>query len=484
MQFFSVRIIPTIAACFLFANTSVASETPPGFADLVEKLMPSVVNISTTQKVKPGQGLDMFEMPEGETLPPEFKEFMKRFGGGQGDKDTEREVYALGSGFIIDEDGYIATNNHVISDAEEITVILSDDTKLKAKIVGRDPKTDLALLKVNASHKLPAAILGDSDKSRVGDWVIAIGNPFGLGGTVTAGIISARARNLNAGPFDDFIQTDAAINRGNSGGPMFNMKGEVIGINTAIFSPNGGSIGIGFAMPVSMAKSVFAQLKATGHIDRGWIGIKIQDVSDEIAESVGLKKTYGALVMETAKNSPSDQAGIVPGDIITKFDGKEIKEMRNLPRMVADTAIGKTVALEVWHKGVFKTVSVKTSQIKDAGDEDIQENGEGDKHEKKPVGKEILGMSLTPLDTAKRQKYGLPQSVKGLIITRINPNSEAMKQGLQQGDVIIQAGDTPVTSVKDLTGAIEAARKAGHKYVLLRVQNAQEESAMFITLPV
>ena len=485
MQLFPVNLIPAIAAYFLFASTSGAVETPPGFADLVEKLTPSVVNISTTQKVKAGgQGMQMLELPEGEDLPPEFKEFFNHFVSPD-DKNTEHEVYALGSGFIIDEDGYIATNNHVIANAEEITVILSDDTKLKAKIVGRDPKTDLALLKVSAGRKLPSAMLGDSDKARVGDWVIAIGNPFGLGGTVTAGIISARARNLNAGPFDDFIQTDAAINRGNSGGPMFNMKGEVIGINTAIFSPSGGSIGIGFAMPISLARSVFAQLRSTGHIDRGWIGIKIQDVSDEIAESVGLKKAYGALVMETAKDGPSEQAGIVPGDIITRFDGKEIKEMRNLPRMVADTAIGKTVALEIWHKDTFKTVNIKISQMKDEDEDDTAEDaGEGDKAQKKAPGKEILGMSVLLLDAAKREKYSLPHDTKGLVITRVNPGSEAMKQGLQAGDVIAQAGDSLVTSLKDLNEAIETARKAGHKFVLLRIQSAQEESAVFITLPV
>jgi len=479
----------TFAAILLFAALpAIAGEVPPSFADLVEKLTPAVVNISTTQKAKgAAPGIQMFEMPEGGDMPEEFRDFfdqLKKQKRGEGEKDAEREVYSLGSGFIIDENGYIATNNHVIADAEEITVILSDDTKLKAKIIGRDVKTDLALLKVDAGKKLPYVPLGDSEISRVGDWVIAIGNPFGLGGTVTAGIISARARNINAGPFDDFIQTDAAINRGNSGGPMFNMKGEVIGINTAIFSPSGGSIGIGFAVPMSLAKPVFAQLKATGHIDRGWLGVKIQPVTDEIADSVGLKKASGALVMEATKGSPAEKAGIITGDIITRFDGKEVKEMRNLPRLVADTKIGKTVAVEVWRKGGFKTVHVTLGELKEEEKAEADENNGESGTAPNVVIKteEVLGMSLTALTKDMREKYSLAAEVKGVVITKLKPGSEAAKRGLHAGDVISQAGDGSVNDPKDLKDAIASARNDGRKFILLHVQHLQE--AIFVPLPV
>ncbi len=466
-------------------SSAFAAEVPPSFADLVEKLTPAVVNISSTQKTKGMQpGMQMFEMPPGAEVPEEFRQFFEQFNklnGGQ--KPTEREVYSLGSGFIIDENGYIATNNHVIADAEEVNVILSDDTKLKAKVIGRDTKTDLALLKVDAGKKLPFVMLGDSDASRVGDWVITIGNPYGLGGTVTAGIISARARNLNAGPFDDFIQTDAAINRGNSGGPMFNMKGEVIGINTAIFSPSGGSIGIGFAVPMAMAKPVLMQLKTTGHIDRGWLGVRIEHVNDEIADSVGLKKVYGALVMEVAKGSPSDKAGIVAGDIITSYDGKEIKEMRNLPLMVADTKIGKPVPIELWRNGQIKTVQVKIGEMKEDKETATENASEGKEQnaESAPKGKPVLGLSLSVLGSEERERHGLSADVKGVIITNIKPDSAALKRGLQAGDVITQIGDTLVSSPTDVSNAVASARKAGHKYVLLRI--FRDKEAVFATLP-
>lgn len=478
------------AILFIIATPSYAYEVPPSFADLVEKLSPAVVNISTTQKVKGGMpgGLQMFGLPEGgeggEEVPEEMRKFFEQFGKQKGGKEVEHDVYSLGSGFIIDADGYIATNNHVIADAEEISVILSDDTKLKAKIIGRDIKTDLALLKVEAGHKLPFVPLGDSDGARVGDWVIAIGNPFGLGGTVTAGIISARARNINAGPFDDFIQTDAAINLGNSGGPMFNMKGEVIGINTAIFSPSRGSVGIGFAVPTSLAKPVLTQLKARGHIDRGWLGVKIQDVTDEIADSVGLKKAAGALVMEVTKDSPADKAGVKIGDIITRFDGKEIKEMRHLPRLVADTPIGKAVNVELWRKGQLKTVSITLGQLKE---NEAAENGEtGADEDNGPTpaikGKEVLGMTLTPLTPEIREKFAVNAASKGVLITKIKEESEAEKRGLQAGDLITQVGETPVEDAKGISDAAAAANAAGRKYILLRVTHGSD--SLFVTLPV
>jgi serine protease Do len=480
------------ALYLLIASAATAAEVPPSFADLVEKLTPSVVNISTTQKVKGGTPGLQLEIPQGTKIPEQFKNFLEQFGKSQGenegDDDTqaqgEHEVYSLGSGFIIDPDGYIATNNHVIANAEQISVTLSDDTVLKAKIVGRDPKTDLALLKVDAGHKLPAVPMGDSDKARVGDWVIAIGNPYAFGGTVTAGIISARARNINAGPYDDFIQTDAAINRGNSGGPLFNVKGEVIGINTAIFSPSGDSIGIGFAVPMSLAEPVLEQLRKTGHIERAWLGVKIQNVTEEIAESVGLKKAIGALVMEVTKGSPADTAGLQTGDVITRFDGKEVKAMRNLPLMVADTPIHKAVALELWRDGKSKTVNVTLAQLKDqdeasdtpGGNED--DSGPSETIKTKP----LLGMSLATITPEVREKYGIDPSVKGVLVTKVDDGSEAMQHEVQQGDIITRMGDTVIRSNKDVSDALANARKAGRKFILVRVQHGQD--ALFITLPV
>ena len=488
---FSAR---AFALLFVFsAAPSFAYEVPPSFADLVEKLSPAVVNISTTQKVKGGMpGFQMFEMPQGgengEEMPDDLHRFLEQFGKGRhkdkGGKEPMHDVYSLGSGFIIDDEGYIATNNHVIADAEEVSVILTDDTKLKAKIIGRDVKTDLALLKVEAGHKLPFVTFGESAGSRVGDWVIAIGNPFGLGGTVTAGIISARARNINAGPFDDFIQTDAAINRGNSGGPMFNMKGEVIGINTAIFSPSGGSIGIGFAVPSAMAKPVLAQLKSHGRIERGWLGVKIQDVTEEIADSVGLKKATGALVMEITKDSPADKAGIKIGDVITHFDGKEVKAMRNLPRLVADAPIGKTASVELWRKGETKTLSVKLGELKEQ-DESLKAEGDEDE-ESGPTpaikGKELLGMTLAAVTPEILEKYSLASGLKGVLVTKVKEDSEAGKRGLQAGDLITQVAETPVNEAKDVMDAVDTIRKAGRKFVLLRVTHNNQTT--FVTLPV
>jgi serine protease Do len=469
---------------------ALAGQVPPSFADLVEKLTPAVVNISTTQKVKGGNSGMMMEMPDGGELPEEFRDFFEQFNrqhGGRGKRaprdEQEQEVYSLGSGFIIDADGYIATNNHVINDAEEVSVTLSDDTVLKAKIIGRDPKTDLALLKVEAGRKLPYVRLGDASAARVGDWVIAIGNPYGLGGTVTAGIISARARNINAGPFDDFIQTDAAINRGNSGGPMFNMNGEVIGINTAIFSPSGGSIGIGFAVPMTLAGPVLAQLKSIGHIDRGWLGVRIQQVTDEIADSVGLKKAKGALVMEVTKDGPAEKAGIQVGDIITRFDGKEVKEMRQLPLMVADTAIGKSVLIELWRKGQPQHVQAVLGKLQEQeGADEEQEESDGRPDAGKAYKtREALGMSLAALTPALREKFGIEQSVKGIVVTKVKPGSEAAKRGISVSDVITRIGDKRLESLKDFSEALSEAQKAGHKFVLARLQHG--EDALFVTLP-
>lgn len=457
-----------------------------GFADLVEKLSPAVVNISTTQKVK-GGGVQMFglpldKLPDDPQLAP-FKDFFEQFGGmipNQEGASPEREVTSLGSGFIIDAAGYIITNNHVIDEADDITVNLPDNSKFKAKVVGKDAKTDLALLKIEAKKPLPFVPLGDSDKMRVGDWVLAIGNPYGLGGSVTQGIISARQRSINAGPFDDFLQTDAPINRGNSGGPLFNVSGEVIGINSAIFSPSGGSVGIGFAIPTNLAKTVIDQLKQFGRTHRAWLGVKIQEVSDEVAESVGLSKPIGALVVEVQAGSPAAKSSLQVGDIITHFDGKELAEMRFLPRMVAEAKIGKSVDLTVWRKG--KSITVKsTLEELDETEETAKKPGE-QKSKSGETGETVLGLELTPLSKELRARYGVEAKQEGLMVLSVKSGSEAAKRGIQEGAIILEAAAEPVKTVADFKRAIESARKAGRKFALLKV--AHEKDVGFITLPV
>ncbi len=486
-RFLSLKYLTLCAVLLILSVTPVtASAAPESFADLAEKLAPAVVNISTAQKVKGMQG--MLGMPPGMQLPPgeefePFREFFERFGKGMpdGGGGLEQEVYSLGSGFIIDPSGYVVTNNHVIAEAEEITVRLSDDTKLEAKIIGRDPKTDLALLKVESKKSLPYVSFGDSDSARVGDWVMAIGNPFGLGGTVTTGIISARARHLNSGPFDDFLQTDAAINRGNSGGPMFNMNGEVIGINSAIFSPTGGSVGIGFAVPSTLAKGVIAQLREHGRTFRGWLGVKIQTVTDEMADSLGMKKTEGALVMDVTKGSPADKAGIKSGDVILSFDGKDINEMRQLPRIVAETKIGKEVEVKVLRGSDTQSFRVTLGELKEE-EAKADEAGGKDRGTPSSKGEKLLDMSLIPLTPALREQYRIADGITGLLVEEVTPGGEAMKRGLQTGDVITRVNDREVSSVKALRDALTSAKSAGRKFALVRVQRGEE--LQFITLPV
>ncbi len=488
---FLALALPVSAASIAVPNLAAyAQERPASFADMVEKLTPAVVNVSTTQKVKSAQGfvgMPFPGLPDAPELEP-FRDFFERFGNqyNMGQPQQEREVYSLGSGFIIDASGYIITNNHVVDDAEEISVTLSDNSKYKAKIIGRDKKTDLALLKVEAKKDLPFVPLGDSDSMRVGDWVIAIGNPFGLGGSVTQGIISARQRSINSGPFDDFLQTDAPINRGNSGGPLFNTKGEVIGINTAIFSPGmgGGSVGIGFAIPTSLAKPVISQLKDFGRTHRGWLGVKIQEVSEEIADSLGMKKPIGALVLEVDKDSPAGKAGIVAGDVITNFDGKEITEMRFLPRIVAETKIGKTVSVTYWHKNAEKTGKVTIAEMDEQSD-DINNGHKGknsDSSKKNPDQESVIGLSVSPLTPQLRTRLRIDENQAGLVIMDVKNGAEAAKQGLQRGDIIIDVNNEAVKSPSDFKNAIENARKSGRKFALIRVSRKGEDA--FITLPV
>jgi serine protease Do len=467
--------------CLLLAIPAGAAQVPAGFtppnsfADLAGALLPSVVNISTTTKISDKkQAMEMPQFPPGSPFEEFFKDYMEK--QGQGQQQQPRKAASLGSGFIIDaKKGLIVTNNHVIADADEINVILQDNTSIKAELVGRDTKTDLAVLRIKTDHPLVESSWGDSDKMRVGDWVLAIGNPFGLGGTVTSGIVSARARNINAGPYDDFLQTDAPINRGNSGGPMFNMQGGIIGINTAIFSPSGGSVGIGFAIPSNLAKPVIDQLIQFGKTKRGWLGVRIQGVTDDIAESLGLGKTHGALIASVTPGGPADKAGIQAGDVITEFDGKPIDEMRKLPREVADTPVDKSVPVKLIRQGKELTKTVKVAEMQQSDDEE-QSTEEGDQAAPQPAGVKVaaLGLEVGSLTSELRQQYSVADTVKGLLVTTVDPNGPAGDRGIATGDVITSINQEEIAKPADLTAKVEAARKAGKKSVLLLIERHGE----------
>jgi len=356
----------------------------------------------------------------------------------------------------------------VIAEADEITVVLQDDTRLAAELVGRDPKTDIAVLKVKSDKDLPAVPFGDSTKSRVGDWVVAIGNPFGLGGTVTAGIVSARGRDINSGPYDDFIQTDASINRGNSGGPMFNLKGDVIGINTAIFSPSGGSVGIGFAIPASTAKPVVQQLIKHGQVRRGWLGVHIQAVTDEIAETLGLNKARGALVASLIKGGPAEKAKIKPGDVIIEFDGKPVPEMRKLPRIVAETDVDKAVNVVVWRDSKKVTLSVSIGKL-DEEETKVAAKKSG-KAETAEVSLDQLGISLTGISDATREKFKLDDDAKGVVVTKVAGDSSAAEKGIRPGDRIIEVSQQEVSKPFQVAAAVAKAKEEGRKSVLLLIE--------------
>lgn len=471
----SLWIMATLTALGLLIAMmaqSQARSAPESFADLAEKLLPAVVNISTTQTVN-AHG----QMPEG--VPDFFRDFFERRGG-QMPQPSPRRAASLGSGFVIDaEKGYVVTNNHVIKDAEEIKVILQDNTELNAKLLGSDPKTDVALLQVDMKKgvKLSAVKLGDSDKIRVGDWVVAIGNPFGLGGSVTAGIVSARGRNIQAGPYDDFIQTDAAINKGNSGGPLFDLDGNVIGINTAIYSPSGGSVGIGFSVPSNIAKNVIADLAQYGHTRRGWLGVRIQNVSAEIAESLGLEEATGALITSVADNGPAQKAGMEKGDVILKFNNKDVSEMRKLPRIVAETEVGKSVPVEVWRKGKIVKLKAKVGELEVA-----EKNGnvEKPKFAKTSATVEELGLSLSSLNDEMRARFNLPEEANGVIILDVDNDGPAAEKGLRAGELIVEASQKEVTSPDEVKQAVQKAMKDNQKSLLLLIDG--EEGLRFVAV--
>jgi serine protease Do len=456
-----------------------AKAAPDSFADLAGKLLPAVVNISSTQDLQasrggpgPGAGPEVPLFPPGSPFEQFFKDFLNRNKpGGQGDKGApapERRMQSLGSGFIIDPSGLVVTNNHVIEGADEITVTLQDNTSLKAKVLGRDETGDIALLQVKPDKPLPAVSFGDSDAERVGDWVLAIGNPFGLGGTVTAGIVSARGRDIHQGPYDDFIQTDASINRGNSGGPLFNMDGQVIGMNTAIYSPSGGSIGIGFSIPANLVKAVVNQLKDFGHPRRGWLGVRIQQVTPDIAESLGLHDANGAMVAGVNDGGPADKAKIHNGDIILKFNGQDVKEMRSLPRIVADSEVGKSVPVLLWRDG--KQVTVQATLDEKPDDVKVVTATTTEKPAQKTTEISGLGVKLAPITQEMKDKFSLGTDQKGVVITDVTPNSPAAERGLKAGDVIVEVQQGAVASPSDVQQKVDSVRKENRKSVLMLIQ--------------
>ena len=442
------------------AQAATGPGVPGSFAELAKKASPSVVNISTVKVIK---GRGPMPMPFGQGDP--FRDFFDRFFRDQIPKDYRQQ--SLGTGFIIDKEGYILTNNHVVEMADEINVKFSDGKEYEAKTIARDPKTDIALIKIESDESLKPLPLGDSEKLEVGDWVVAIGNPFGLGNTVTAGIVSAKYRQIGAGSYDNFIQTDASINPGNSGGPLLDTTGAVVGINTAIFSQTGGNIGIGFAIPVNMAKELLPQLKK-GKVVRGWLGVMIQKITPELKEKLNLKGEKGALVADVTKGGPAEKAGLERGDVIVSFDGKDIKEMRDLPFVVASTPVGKTVNVEVVRKGERKNFDVKIGELKDEQAPAVAE-------EEPPK----LGMSVEELTPELAKNLGLSER-SGIVVVQVEDDSPAAAAGLRPGDVIMEIDQRSVKSLEDFNHKIEKYKKGDTILLLVKRRGA----TVFLTLKV
>jgi serine protease Do len=489
------------------AVSAEARSIPQGFADLSARLSPAVVNISTTQTIHENDdtapGDDKAAPDDGQGDDDQGGDDQNgdqngdQGGGDEGDdqsgnadpfgdqqdqapdKGQTEKVQSLGSGFVIDPSGIIVTNNHVIDGADKIDVTFTDGTTLPATVRGRDEKTDIAVLQVKTKLPLPYVKLGDSNKMRVGDWVMAIGNPFGLGGSVTAGIVSALNRDIHAGNYDDFIQTDAAINRGNSGGPLFNLNGEVIGMNTAIISPSGESVGIGFATPSSTIIPITTQIIKSGSIKRGWIGVRIQTVTPEIAETLGLSDLHGALVAGVTPGAPAAAAGIETGDLITGFDGQAVREMRDLPRIVAETEVGRQVSVDLLRGGDKKTVKLTVARLDDA-----KPSAKSVPEKKSPVVEktQVLGLDLAALTAEAREHFKVKADVTGVLISDVSPSSAAADKGIRPGDVIIEVAQVPVKTPKDVVSEVAAEKKAGRKSVLMRLST--EGGPSFVALPI
>lgn len=444
-------------------SATVGPDIRDGFADLIEQVEPAVVTIEVNKTVAPQRSAFGGD--------PRAEEFFERFFGGRGlPQQRPRQAQGVGSGFVIDDAGYIVTNNHVVEGTDNVTVRLIDGSEYEAEIVGFDTQTDLALLKIDADD-LTVSKLGDSDDTRVGDWVVAIGNPFGLGGTATAGIISARSRDINSGPYDDYLQIDAPINRGNSGGPVFNTEGEVVGVNTAIFSPNGGSVGIGFAIPVNQVRDIVEELRTDGSIDRGWLGVQLQNIDNDLADSLGLESRDGALVADVVKDSPAERAGIEVGDVIVEFDGNEVADGRALARLVGNSDSGDRTGLVVVRDGEEIDLRVRL------GDAETQ-IASNDNEEKL----QNLGMTLAPLTDDLRDRLDIDNDVDGAVVVRVDPNGSAAESGIRRGDILMRADREVIESPKDFEKAMSSAKKKGRSSVPVLVKRGNGQQFMSLSV--
>jgi serine protease Do len=454
----------------------VTAMGPGSFANLIEAVKPAVVSIAITGHAGAGPRHSMpeLELPPGSPLEKYFRD-LYRFKGEPPKGAPSREMRALGSGFIVDEDGYVVTNNHVVEHADEVTVILEGGSRRQAKIIGRDPRTDLALLKIESEEPLPYVRFTDSDDAKVGDWVVAVGNPFGLGGSASAGIISARGRDIQSGPYDDFLQIDAPINRGNSGGPLFDGSGRVIGVNTAIFSPSGGNVGIGFAIPANLAEPIIAELKTKGRVERGWLGVHIQEVTESLAEGLGLEEETGALVSSVNPDSPAERAGLQPGDVIIGFDGETVDDVRALPRLVAGTDEGDETSIRVWRDGKEKSLQVTIGRL--PGTEVMAAAETGDAQGDKPK----LGLALSALSEEARQHYGIDKDEVGVLIVDVLEGSPAARHGLKAGDLIKRIGRKTVSEPSEVVDAVKSSADQHHKSVLLLIKRGDMDR--FVAVP-
>lgn len=469
-------------AVILPAAQPAMARGPDGIADVAERVMDAVVNIKASQKVAQ-RNVPLPQMPPGSPFEDLFNDFFNRRGpnGQPGQPGPQQRSSSLGSGFVIDSAGTVITNNHVIAEANEITVVFNDGTELKAEIVGKDAKTDIAVLKVKSDKPLKAVKFGDSDKLRVGEWVIAIGNPFGFGGSVSAGIVSAKQRNIRSGPYDSFIQTDAAINKGNSGGPLFNMEGDVIGINTAIISPSGGSIGIGFSIPATLAMPIIDQLKQYGETRRGWLGVAIQDVDDDTADALKIGRARGAMVINVDEKGPAKAAGFEREDVIVKFDGKDIRRSNDLPRIVAETPIGKEVEVVLFRAGKEITRKVTLGRLDETPQQaSAQVPGPAQNN----ASSTLLGMDLAPLNAETRRRFNIKDGIEGVVVVKVDPNSTAAERRISAGDVIVEVQREKVTSAGDITKRINALKAGGQKRALFYVATGPEGTLRYVTLPI
>ena len=469
----SAMLVAGAAPGGLAPTQATAQEMPPSFAPVAKDLLPSVVNIATTRNADQQAG-PLGQLPEGHPL----REFFERFGGGEQGQPRKRRTRSLGSGFVIDEAGYVVTNHHVIKQADQVSVILHDDTRLDAEVVGADPKTDLALLKVDAERALTAVEWGNSAGAEVGDWVLAIGNPFGLGGSVTAGIVSARGRAINAGPYSRFIQTDTAINRGNSGGPLFNTDGEVIGVNTAILSPSGGNVGVGFALPSKVAEPIIAELKANGEVVRGWLGVSVQPVTEQLAQGLELPRDTGALIGDVRPNSPADKHGLKSGDVVVGFNGEQIDDPRELAWQTSQRDPGETVELSLYRNGERRTVAVDLGRLSDAGQRAATDGGAD---ELARLTAEAMGVQLAAPRPQVLEQFDLPRDVEGAVVARVAANGPAATQGVRPGDVIRQVGQRAVDEPRDVHRAVDAALAQGSDGLVILLQRGSQ--TQFVSIP-